>query len=144
MPKHIAQGKQQPKFERIPCVRNRDNCDIEGRRTNLISWDLMRYSNRAKKNGKCVFSFSNIQKTVRAYGPREATTKICKKFANVVHRYFRHRRLTDDGEFRFHELFWHSQAKLKVVSAYQLAIGGFLPTIPAHSMPKREVTDQHT
>ncbi len=29
----MAQGKQQPKFERNPCVRFRDNCDTNRRQT---------------------------------------------------------------------------------------------------------------
>ncbi len=29
----MAQGKPQLKFERNPCIRFRDNCDTDGRRT---------------------------------------------------------------------------------------------------------------
>ncbi len=29
----MAQEKQQPKFERNPCIRFRDNCDTDGRTT---------------------------------------------------------------------------------------------------------------
>ncbi len=29
----MAQGKQQPKFERNPCIKFRDNCDTDGRMT---------------------------------------------------------------------------------------------------------------
>ncbi len=29
----MAQGKQQPKFERNLCIRFRDNCDTDGRQT---------------------------------------------------------------------------------------------------------------
>ena len=30
---HMAQGKPQLKFERNPCIKFRDNCDTDGRRT---------------------------------------------------------------------------------------------------------------
>ncbi len=29
----MAQGKPQPKFERNPCIKFRDNCDTDGRTT---------------------------------------------------------------------------------------------------------------
>ncbi len=29
----MDQGMQQPKFERNPCIRYRDKCDTDGRRT---------------------------------------------------------------------------------------------------------------
>ncbi len=49
----MAQGKQQPKSERNPCIRFRDNCDtegrIDGRQTNtnfdfMISADIVQQS----------------------------------------------------------------------------------------------------
>ncbi len=33
MPEYVAKAKQQPKFERDPRIRNRDNSDTDGRRT---------------------------------------------------------------------------------------------------------------
>ncbi len=36
----MAQGKQQPKFERNPCIRFRDNCDTDGRRAEITYHDL--------------------------------------------------------------------------------------------------------
>ncbi len=32
----MAQGKQQPKFDKNPCIGFRDNCDTDGRRTNFV------------------------------------------------------------------------------------------------------------
>ncbi len=31
MPQRLAQGKQQPQFDRNPCIMFRDNCDTDGR-----------------------------------------------------------------------------------------------------------------
>ncbi len=59
----MVQGKQQPKFERDPCIRFRDNCDKDARTTD-DGW----------------------------------TDERCKM-----------------DKFRFHELFGHSQADLKVL-----------------------------
>ncbi len=39
----MAQGKQQPKFERNPCIRNRDNCDTDGLRPNGRTTDEFRF-----------------------------------------------------------------------------------------------------
>ena len=47
MPQRMVQRKQQPKFERNPCIRKRDNCDTDGRRTNfefLSSVDIVKQS----------------------------------------------------------------------------------------------------
>ncbi len=32
----MAQGKQQPKFERNPCLRFKNNCDTDGRTTQTM------------------------------------------------------------------------------------------------------------
>ncbi len=43
----MAQGKQQLKFERNPCIKFRDDCDTDGRRTNcdfMSSADIVKQS----------------------------------------------------------------------------------------------------
>ncbi len=53
----MAQGKQQPKFERNLCNRFRDNCDTDGQRTNvdfMSSADIVKSSELALyRNAKC-------------------------------------------------------------------------------------------
>ncbi len=47
MSERMAQGKPQLKFERNPCIKFRDNCDMDGRRTNcdfMSSADIVKQS----------------------------------------------------------------------------------------------------
>ncbi len=67
----MVQGKQQQKFERNPCIRNRDNCDKDGRRTDADEFRFM-------SSADIAFFFQN---NVQVFGPAEATIKIWKKSA---------------------------------------------------------------
>ena len=39
----MAQGKQQPKFEKNLCIRFRDNCDTDGQTTDGQTMDKFRF-----------------------------------------------------------------------------------------------------
>ncbi len=60
----MVQEKPQMKFERNPCIRFRDNCDTDGRRTtdkSPIPWALLTESSRAKKGHTAISVPTTIQ-----------------------------------------------------------------------------------
>ena len=57
----MAQGKQQPQFERNPCIRFTDNCDTDGRTTDTFRFhelcshcqaELKIFKNMFRQTGK--------------------------------------------------------------------------------------------